>query len=193
MTDENEDFAAMFEASVKAKRIERGQTVEGRIVAIGPEVAFVDVGGKGEATIEIDELKNADGELEVAIGDRVQAVVVSTVRRIDPFTEAGARRRHRSAARRRVPQRSSGRGKGRTRDQERVRGAGRPAARLLPDVADGYPADRPIGTRGPRLSIPDHRVQGRRQEHRRLAACAARGRAAGQRRRDPAIRSSPAR
>ena len=78
MTDENEDFAAMFEASVKAKRIERGQTVEGRIVAIGPEVAFVDVGGKGEATIEIDELKNADGELEVAVGDRVRAVVVST-------------------------------------------------------------------------------------------------------------------
>ena len=73
MTDENEDFAAMFEASVKAKRIERGQTVEGRIVAIGPEVAFVDVGGKGEATIEIDELKNADGELEVAVGDRVRA------------------------------------------------------------------------------------------------------------------------
>ena len=28
----------------------------GRIVGIGPEVAFVDVGGKGEATIEIAEL-----------------------------------------------------------------------------------------------------------------------------------------
>jgi small subunit ribosomal protein S1 len=74
-----EDFAAMFEASVKAKRIERGQTIEGTIVAIGPEVAFVDVGGKGEATIEIDELKDAEGDLEVAVGDRIQAVVVSTV------------------------------------------------------------------------------------------------------------------
>ena len=78
MTDPNEDFAAMFEASVKAKRIDRGQTIEGTIVAIGPEVAFVDVGGKGEATIELDELKNADGQLEVAVGDRVRAVVVST-------------------------------------------------------------------------------------------------------------------
>ena len=28
-----------------AKRIEKGQTIEGTIVAIGPEVAFVDVGG----------------------------------------------------------------------------------------------------------------------------------------------------
>src|SRR5215210_1911792 len=68
----------MFEASFEAKRLERGQTVEGTIVAIGPEVAFVDVGGKGEATIEVSELKDADGDLDVAIGDRIQAVVTGT-------------------------------------------------------------------------------------------------------------------
>src|SRR5882724_13284552 len=79
VNESTEDFAAMFEASLQAKRIEQGQTVEGTIVAIGPEVAFVDVGGKGEATIEIDELKDADGHLEVAVGDRIQAMVVSTV------------------------------------------------------------------------------------------------------------------
>ena len=78
MSDSTEDFAAMFEASIKAKRLETGQTVEGTIVAIGPEVAFVDVGGKGEATIEVDELKDADGDLEVSVGDRIQAMVVST-------------------------------------------------------------------------------------------------------------------
>jgi small subunit ribosomal protein S1 len=79
VTEPTDDFAAMFEASFQAKRFEKGQTLEGTIVAIGPEVAFVDVGGKGEATIEIDELKDADGDLEVAVGDRVQAMVVSTV------------------------------------------------------------------------------------------------------------------
>lgn len=79
MTEPPEDFAAMFEASTQARRIERGQTLEGTIVAIGPEVAFVDVGGKGEATIELDELKDANGDLEVAVGDRIQAMVVSTV------------------------------------------------------------------------------------------------------------------
>src|SRR5580704_14228936 len=68
----------MFEASLQAKRFERGQTIEGTIVALGPEVAFVNVGGKGEATIEIDELKNEEGGLEVAVGDRIQATVVST-------------------------------------------------------------------------------------------------------------------
>ena len=80
-TEDNEpteDFAAMFEASAKAKRFEKGQTIEGTIVGISPEVAFVDVGGKGEATIEIAELKDHDGGLEVAVGDRIQATVVST-------------------------------------------------------------------------------------------------------------------
>ena len=76
--EEQEDFAAMFEASLKAKRLDKGDLVEGTIVAIGPEVAFVDVGGKGEAAIEISELKNDEGQLEVAPGDRIQAMVVST-------------------------------------------------------------------------------------------------------------------
>ncbi|MCU1382775.1 MAG: rpsA 3 [Acidobacteria bacterium] len=74
-----DDFASMFEASTKAKRFQNGQTIQGRIVAIGPEGAFVDVGGKGEAMIELAELKDEAGNLEVAVGDRVQATVVSTV------------------------------------------------------------------------------------------------------------------
>ena len=78
MSEPEEDFAAMFEASLKAKRFEKGQTIEGTIVAITPEVAFVDVGGKGEAAIDVEELKDPDGGLEVAVGDRIQAVVVST-------------------------------------------------------------------------------------------------------------------
>ena len=78
MSEQEEDFAAMFEASVKARRFERGQTIEGTIVAFGPKAAFVDVGGKGEAEIDIEELKDADGDVEVSVGDRVTAVVVST-------------------------------------------------------------------------------------------------------------------
>jgi small subunit ribosomal protein S1 len=78
VTEPDEDFAAMFEASQRVKRIERGQTVEGTIVTIGPEVALVDVGSKSEAAIEVSELKDDEGNLEVAIGDRIQATVVST-------------------------------------------------------------------------------------------------------------------
>ena len=78
MDEQEEDFATMFEASVKARRVEQGQTIEGTIVAIGSEVALVGIGGKSEAQIDVAELKDEDGDIEVSIGDRIQAVVVST-------------------------------------------------------------------------------------------------------------------
>ncbi len=75
---EEEDFAAMFEASLQARQLEKGEQIDGVIVAIGPEAALVDVGGKGEAVINIDELMNAEGVIEFAVGDRIQAMVTST-------------------------------------------------------------------------------------------------------------------
>jgi len=75
---EEEDFASMFEASLQARHLEKGETVEGMIVAIGREVAFVDVGGKGEAVIDVEELKNSEGGIEAAVGDPIQAMVTST-------------------------------------------------------------------------------------------------------------------
>jgi small subunit ribosomal protein S1 len=78
VSEPEEDFATMFEASARSKRIERGQTVEGTIVAIGPEVALVDVGAKSEAVIDVNELKDDEGNLEVAVGDRIPATVVSS-------------------------------------------------------------------------------------------------------------------
>ena len=63
---ESEDFAALFEASVKSRRFKTGETIEGTIVGIGPEVVFVDVGGKGEATIELSEVKDSEGDVEVS-------------------------------------------------------------------------------------------------------------------------------
>jgi small subunit ribosomal protein S1 len=78
VSEQEEDFAALFEASVKARRFEQGQTIEGTIVAFGPEVAFVSVGAKSEAQIDLAELKDEHGALEVAVGDRLQARVVST-------------------------------------------------------------------------------------------------------------------
>lgn len=78
MSDSEEDFAAMLEASLQTKQLDKGEIVEGMIVSIGPEVSLVDVGGKGEAVIETDELKNSEGEIEVAIGASIQAMVVST-------------------------------------------------------------------------------------------------------------------
>lgn len=79
----DEDFATLFAASVKAARqFTRGQTVDGTIVAIGPKVALVNVGSKGEAEIDVAELKDEDGDIEMSVGDRITAMVVSTNRGI---------------------------------------------------------------------------------------------------------------
>jgi len=76
--DEEEDFEQMLEASLEPEVFEEGQTIEGRIVAMDADVAFIDVGAKGEATIDLEELADEDGQIDVEVGDIVQAVVVST-------------------------------------------------------------------------------------------------------------------
>src|SRR5882672_8780734 len=78
-SEENAEFARMLEESLAPKFHREGDTVEGTIVAVGPEVAFVDIGGKGEATIDIGELADPDSDVQVKVGDSVRAVVVSTV------------------------------------------------------------------------------------------------------------------
>ncbi len=75
---EEEDFAALFAASLEPVVFETGQLVKGVVVLIGRDVAFIDVGGKGEATMDLAELKDEDGQLTVEVGDTVEAVVVST-------------------------------------------------------------------------------------------------------------------
>lgn len=73
-----EDFARMLAESAAPQSYREGETVEGTIVEVGADVAFVDIGGKGEATIDIEELTDPDSDVEVKVGDRVQAVVIST-------------------------------------------------------------------------------------------------------------------
>ena len=82
MADEVEDesFAAMFEASEAAAagqaKLEVGQRVQGRIVAIGPETAFVALGGKAEAVIGLSEFVDAEsGEHGLSVGDTVEATI----------------------------------------------------------------------------------------------------------------------
>jgi len=78
VSEQEEDFASMFEASVTARQFSRGQQVDGTIVSIGPKVAFINIGGKGEAEIDVAELKDDEGDIEVSVGDRITAMVVST-------------------------------------------------------------------------------------------------------------------
>ncbi len=73
-----EDFATLFAREAARPVLEVGQVVKGRVIQISAESVFVDVGGKGEAWIERAELTDDEGKLKVAIGDAVEATVVST-------------------------------------------------------------------------------------------------------------------
>src|SRR5262249_53080427 len=64
--DENADFAALFAesgAQQKQGKLRAGQKVSARIAHLGGEVAFLDLGGKGEGIIDLRELRNDKGDL----------------------------------------------------------------------------------------------------------------------------------
>src|SRR3989475_10180192 len=75
---DDEDFATLFAREAARSVLEIGQIVKGRVIQIAAESIFVDVGGKGEAWIERAELTDDEGRLRVAVGDEVEATVVST-------------------------------------------------------------------------------------------------------------------
>ena len=77
---DEEDFAALFAASEaaapKQTRVATGDLVRGRVVAVGPGSAFVAIGAKAEATIDLDEFRDPDtGECRLAVGDEIEATV----------------------------------------------------------------------------------------------------------------------
>jgi len=75
-----EDFAAMLEASEANRReesIQVGDLVRGRVVAISQASAFVAVGAKGEAEIDLTEFRDpVTGDVTLAVGDRIEATVI---------------------------------------------------------------------------------------------------------------------
>jgi small subunit ribosomal protein S1 len=78
---EDEDFAALFAASedrqVRDRRLAPGDVVRGRVIAVGASTAFVAVGSKAEATIELGEFRDpATGAVELREGDEIEATVV---------------------------------------------------------------------------------------------------------------------
>ena len=71
-----EDFATLFAREGARQSLRVGQMVKGRILQVGDETLFVDVGGKGEAVMDRAELVDADGNLTVKVGDEIEATVV---------------------------------------------------------------------------------------------------------------------
>jgi small subunit ribosomal protein S1 len=79
---DEEDFATLFAASEsqqqkRAKPIAAGDIVRGRVIAVGATSAFVEVGGKAEAMIDLAEFRAPEsGEVTLKVGDELEATVV---------------------------------------------------------------------------------------------------------------------
>jgi len=77
MTEEG-SFADLFEQSMVGRaELEPGQKIDATVLQIGNEWIFLDVGQKGEGILDTRELLDNEGQLTVAVGDRVSAYFMS--------------------------------------------------------------------------------------------------------------------
>src|SRR5438477_4631096 len=79
--DDDEDFAAMLAASEagapRTKRPKVGDVVKGKIISLGKDTVFVDVGGKAEGTLERAQISDPEGKLLFKVGDTIEARVAA--------------------------------------------------------------------------------------------------------------------
>ncbi|AWH89915.1 30S ribosomal protein S1 [Limnobaculum parvum] len=70
-----ESFAQLFEESLNEIETRPGSIVRGVVVAIDKDVVLVDAGLKSESAIPVEQFKNAQGELEIQVGDEVDVAL----------------------------------------------------------------------------------------------------------------------
>ncbi len=73
-------FAELLAASEKheapVRRVKVGEKVTGTIFQLGADTAFVSLGGRSEAMIELRELKDEEGILRLGVGNTIEAYVL---------------------------------------------------------------------------------------------------------------------
>ncbi|MDF2177654.1 30S ribosomal protein S1 [Aliiglaciecola sp. CAU 1673] len=70
-----ENFAQLFEESLKQLETRPGAIVKGTVVAIDKDIVLVDAGLKSESAIPAEQFKNADGVIEISVGDTVDVAL----------------------------------------------------------------------------------------------------------------------
>jgi len=71
----SENFAQLFEESLKEVETRPGSIVKGTVVAIDKGLVLVDAGLKSESAIPAEQFMNNDGELEIGVGDSVEVAL----------------------------------------------------------------------------------------------------------------------
>lgn len=78
---DDDDFASMFADSERdkprAKRPKVGDLLKGKVVSVGKDAVFVDLGGKAEGQLDREQVSDREGKLLVKVGDVVEARVVA--------------------------------------------------------------------------------------------------------------------
>ena len=71
--DESMDFGELYEQSLQ--NVQFGEIVTGKVIQITNDVVMVDVGWKTEGHIPTKELKDADGNISLNVGDEIEILV----------------------------------------------------------------------------------------------------------------------
>jgi len=71
--EEDMGFRELYEQSLQTLQL--GEVVEGKVVQINPDTIMVDVGWKTEGYIPAKELRDAEGNVNITVGDSVEVLV----------------------------------------------------------------------------------------------------------------------
>lgn len=73
-----ENFAELFaQQEMETNRLQTGQKISGKVIAISGDSVFVDLGGKQDGILDRSEILDADGNETVQPGDLIEGRVVS--------------------------------------------------------------------------------------------------------------------
>ena len=77
--ENEESFAALFEsyAAGMNEDIQVGDKISGRIISITDKAVFIDTGTKADGVVDIEELRDEDGEIPYAVGEELALFVVA--------------------------------------------------------------------------------------------------------------------
>ena len=71
----SESFADLFEESLKQVEMTPGSIISGTVVSIENDFVVVSAGLKSDGVISVDQFRNSEGVLEVAVGDEVKVAL----------------------------------------------------------------------------------------------------------------------
>lgn len=85
--EQGESFAKLLEKNgTKSARLAPGQKVKSRVVSISGDLVYIDIGGKSEGVIDLEEFREKDGSLRIQEGQDIEAFFLSVQNGIRKLT-----------------------------------------------------------------------------------------------------------